>query len=154
MPLHIVLYQPEIPPNTGNVIRLAANTGSTLTLVAPLGFELVDSKLKRAGLDYREWADMRVCNSLDAALKPFNLKRVFAFTTKASQTYTDIEYLQGDVLLFGPETRGLPAHVRKRFNDRCVRIPMLSNSRSLNLANSVAVAVYEAWRQLGYDGFS
>ncbi|MCY4143502.1 MAG: tRNA (cytidine(34)-2'-O)-methyltransferase [Gammaproteobacteria bacterium] len=154
MPLHIVLYQPEIPPNTGNVIRLAANTGSTLTLVAPLGFELVDSKLKRAGLDYREWADMRVCNSLDAALKPFNLNRVFAFTTKAGQTYTDIEYQQGDVLLFGPETRGLPAHVREEFNERCVRIPMLSNSRSLNLANSVAVAVYEAWRQLGYDGFS
>ncbi len=154
MPVHIVLYQPEIPPNTGNVIRLAANTGSTLTLVAPLGFELADSKLKRAGLDYREWANIRVCDSLDAALKSSNLSRVFAFTTKASRVYSDVQYQEDDVLLFGPETRGLPAHVRDKFKDRCVRIPMLPNSRSLNLANSVAVAVYEAWRQLGYDGFS
>lgn len=154
MPLHIILYQPEIPPNTGNVIRLAANTGSTLTLVAPLGFELADAKLKRAGLDYREWADVKVCESLDAALKSANLSRVFAFTTKARRIYSDIDYQENDVLLFGPETRGLPSHVRERFKNRCVRIPMLPNSRSMNLSNSVAVAVYEAWRQIHYDGFS
>ena len=154
MTLHIVLFQPEIPPNTGNVIRLAANTGSTLTLVQPLGFDLADSKLRRAGLDYREWADLRVCDSLDEALRTFDKSRVFAFTTKGNRIHTDIEFQQDDVLLFGPETRGLPARVRSMFSTRCVRIPMLPDSRSMNLSNSVAVAVYEAWRQLGFDGFS
>ena len=152
--LHIVLYQPEIPPNTGNVIRLAANTGSSLTLVRPLGFELDDSKLRRAGLDYREWAEVSVAENLDEALIPFNLNRVFAFSTKGHASYNEVQFESNDVLLFGPETRGLPTDVRKRFKEKCLRIPMKTGSRSLNLSNAVAVVVYEAWRQLSFRGSS
>lgn len=152
--LNIVLYQPEIPPNTGNVIRLAANTGCALTLVEPLGFDLSHAKLKRAGLDYREWADVRVCSSLEEALREYDPKRVFAFSTKGGPTYSEVEYQSGDVFLFGPETRGLPSDIRNQLGDRCVRIPMLSQSRSLNLSNSVAIAVYEALRQLDFNGLN
>lgn len=152
--VNIVLYQPEIPPNTGNVIRLAANTGCSLTLVQPLGFDLSDAKLKRAGLDYREWANVRVCPSLEDAISNFNSSRVFAFSTKGGPLYSQMEYQMGDVFLFGPETRGLPLEIRKKFGSQCVRIPMLPRSRSLNLSNSVAIAVYEALRQQGFEGLS
>ena len=147
---HIILHEPEIPPNTGNVIRLAANTGSSLTLVKPLGFKLTDSKLKRAGLDYREWVDVRLCENLDMALEPLDPERTFAFSTKGTRTFSTARYQAGDALLFGAETRGLPREVRDRFGDRVVRIPMLPTSRSLNLGNSVAIAIYEAWRQLDF----
>lgn len=151
--LNIVLYQPEIPPNTGNTIRLAANTGASLTLVEPLGFEMDDRRLRRAGLDYDEWVNVRVCSTLSDALAPFDPKRVFAFSTKASRAFTDVTYQPYDVLMFGPETSGLPPSLRKRFESNLVRIPMLPHSRSMNMANSVAVALYEAWRQLGFaDG--
>lgn len=152
--LNIVLYQPEIPPNTGNVIRLAANTGCSLTLVEPLGFDLSHTKLKRAGLDYREWADVRVCSNLEEALGEFNSDRVFAFSTKGGPIYSEVEYQSGDVLVFGPETRGLPVEIRSQLGNRCVRIPMIPQSRSLNLSNAVSIAVYEALRQLGFDGLN
>ena len=151
--LNIVLYQPEIPPNTGNTIRLAANTGASLTLVEPLGFEMDDRRLRRAGLDYDEWVNVRVCSTLSEALAPFDPKRVFAFSTKASRSFTDVEYQAYDVLMFGPETRGLPASLRAQFETNLLRIPMLPQSRSMNMANSVAVALYEVWRQLDFaDG--
>ena len=151
--LNIVLYQPEIPPNTGNTIRLAANTGASLTLVEPLGFEMDDRRLRRAGLDYDEWVNVRVCSTLSEALAPFDADRVFAFSTKASRSFTDVGYQPYDVLLFGPETRGLPDTLRNRFANNLLRIPMLPNSRSMNMANSVAVALYEVWRQLDFaDG--
>ena len=151
--LNIVLYQPEIPPNTGNTIRLAANTGASLTLVEPLGFEMDDRRLRRAGLDYDEWVNVRVCSTLSEALVPFDPERVFAFSTKASRSFTDVVYQPYDVLMFGPETSGLPESLRQRFENNLLRIPMLSHSRSMNMANSVAVALYEAWRQLDFaDG--
>ncbi len=150
--LNIVLYQPEIPPNTGNAIRLAANTGASLTLVEPLGFKMDDNRLKRAGLDYDEWVDVRVCSTLADALAPFELDRVFAFSTKATRRYTDVEFQPYDVLMFGPETRGLPDTLREQFGTNLLRIPMLPHSRSMNLANSIAVALYEAWRQLDFNG--
>ena len=151
--LNIVLYQPEIPPNTGNTIRLAANTGASLTLVEPLGFEMDDRRLRRAGLDYDEWVNVRVCSTLSEALAPFDPERVFAFSTKASRSFTDVVYQPYDVLMFGPETSGLPESLRQRFENNLLRIPMLSHSRSMNMANSVAVALYEAWRQLDFaDG--
>ena len=150
--LNIILYQPEIPPNTGNTIRLAANTGATLTLVEPLGFEMDDRRLRRAGLDYDEWVNVRVCSTLADALEPFDQTRVFAFSTKAERPFTDVAYKPFDVLLFGPETRGLPDSLRDRFKRNLVRIPMLNQSRSMNLGNAVAVALYEAWRQLGFEG--
>lgn len=148
---HIVLYQPEIPPNTGNVIRLAANTGCILHLVRPLGFELDEPRLRRAGLDYREWADVRVHDDLEAALAVAS--RTFAFTRKASRRHVDAEFAAGDALLFGPETRGLPDDVLQRFApEQRLRLPMQPGNRSLNLSNAVAVAVYEAWRQNGFAG--
>ncbi len=148
----IVLYQPEIPPNTGNVIRLATNSGATLTLVRPLGFELNNSKLKRAGLDYREWADVQVCDSLEEAVANTPDSQVFAFTTKSKRLINQVQFQKEDVLLFGPETRGLPDEIRDRYRENCIKIPMQPESRSLNLSNSVAIALYEAWRQLGYEG--
>ena len=148
--LNIVLYQPEIPPNTGNTIRLAANTGASLTLVEPLGFEMDDRRLRRAGLDYDEWVNVRVCSTLSEALAPFDPDRVFAFSTKASRSFTDVRYQPYDVLMFGPETSGLPESLRQRFQKNLLRIPMLPHSRSMNMANSVAVALYEAWRQLDF----
>jgi tRNA (cytidine/uridine-2'-O-)-methyltransferase len=149
----IVLYQPEIPPNTGNVIRLSANTGCRLHLVKPLGFEITDKQLRRAGLDYHEYADLAVhenWSDLKAALAG---RRLFAFTTKGSGDFSRADFLPGDVFVFGPETRGLPAEVLAEFPpERRLRLPMLATQRSLNLSNAVAVAVYEAWRQNGFSG--
>ena len=150
--LNLILYQPEIPPNTGNTIRLAANTGASLTLVEPLGFEMDDRRLRRAGLDYDEWVNVRICSTLNEALAPFDEQRVFAFSTKGTRPFTDVDYQPFDALMFGPETKGLPNSIRARFGDNLLRIPMLANSRSMNMANSVSVALYEAWRQLGFSG--
>jgi tRNA (cytidine/uridine-2'-O-)-methyltransferase len=150
---HIVLYQPEIPPNTGNVMRLAANTGMTLHLIEPLGFTLEDRELRRAGLDYREWADVRTHANLDTFLTVVTPARLLAFTTRATHRYTDIAYRPGDALLFGRETAGLPAAVLAKIPDEHrLRLPLQPNNRSLNLSNAVAVAVYEAWRQHGFAG--
>ncbi|MGD8312460.1 MAG: tRNA (cytidine(34)-2'-O)-methyltransferase [Gammaproteobacteria bacterium] len=150
---HVVLYQPEIPPNTGNIIRLCANTGSVLHLVHPLGFSLDDRKLRRAGLDYRERAAVREHDSLDlfrTAVKP---RREWAVSTRGGRVYSRVRYRPGDAFVFGPETRGLPADVLAGFDTTTVlRLPMVAQSRSLNLANTVAVLVYEAWRQQGFSG--
>ena len=151
--LHVVLFQPEIPPNTGNVIRLCANTGASLHLIHPLGFELEDRKLRRAGLDYHEWTRLREHADLQTFEETVAPNRLFAFTTKGSRHYDQVKFRDGDALLFGPETRGLPDEVLERFDtERRLRLPMVAESRSLNLSNSVAVAVYEAWRQLGFPG--
>jgi tRNA (cytidine/uridine-2'-O-)-methyltransferase len=152
-PLHVALFEPEIPPNTGNVIRLCANTGAGLHLIEPLGFTLEDTKLRRAGLDYHEWAALRVHASFDACLAAVRPSRIFAFTTRAERRFTDVAFGRGDLLLFGPESRGLPSEVLERVPAaQRLRIPMRPGSRSLNLSNSVAVAVYEAWRQLDFAG--
>ena len=151
--LHVVLYQPEIPPNTGNIIRLCANTGFTLHLVGPLGFELDEPRLRRAGLDYHEWTKMREHASLDAFEAAHSPRRTFAFSTRGGRLYCDVSYREGDALLFGPETSGLPDTVLARCaRDHRLRIPMRPLSRSLNLSNAVAVACYEAWRQLSFAG--
>ncbi len=150
---HVVLYQPEIPPNTGNIIRLCANTGSPLHLIHPLGFELDERRLRRAGLDYREWAEVREYPSLQAFLEGVAPARLFACTTQGHRPHTAIEYRPGDALLFGPETRGLPARVLDALpSAHRLRIPMVPESRSLNLSNAVAVVLYEAWRQAGFAG--
>ncbi|MEJ2645131.1 MAG: tRNA (uridine(34)/cytosine(34)/5-carboxymethylaminomethyluridine(34)-2'-O)-methyltransferase TrmL [Gammaproteobacteria bacterium] len=150
---HVVLYQPEIPPNTGNIIRLCANTGSRLHLIHPLGFELDDSRLRRAGLDYREWAQIEQHPSLDAFSAAVNPPRLFAVSTRGRQCYAEVVYRAGDALLFGPETRGLPQAVLDGLPDeRVLRLPMVPGSRSLNLSNAVAVLVYEAWRQGDFAG--
>lgn len=149
--LHVILYQPEIPPNTGNVIRLCANTGAHLHLVEPLGFDLDDAKLRRAGLDYHEWARVQKHACLDDCLATLGEARVFAFSARATQRFDRVSYRPGDALLFGPETRGLPADVMARIPDaHRLTLPMRAGQRSLNLSNAVAVAVFEAWRQLGY----
>jgi tRNA (cytidine/uridine-2'-O-)-methyltransferase len=152
MPLcNIVLFEPEIPPNTGNVIRLAANTGCQLHIIEPTGFELDDKKLRRAGLDYGEWQDMRIYKNWDAFIEQTSPLRLFAISTKGKRYYHDIEFTENDYVVFGPETRGLPDQVlyHNRMTEQ-VRIPMTENSRSMNLSNSVAVIVYEAWRQQGF----
>jgi tRNA (cytidine/uridine-2'-O-)-methyltransferase len=148
---HVVLYQPEIPPNTGNIIRLCANTGSALHLIHPLGFELDDSRLRRAGLDYREFATVHEYASLEAFTRAQHPTAIWALSTRGSRSYTAVSYQPGDALLFGPETRGLPAEMLQAFGQHAVlRLPMVANSRSLNLSNTVAVVVYEAWRQQGF----
>jgi tRNA (cytidine/uridine-2'-O-)-methyltransferase len=150
---NIVLYEPEIPPNTGNVIRLCANTGCQLHLVEPLGFDLEDKRLRRAGLDYGEWAGVRVHSSWQDCESFLHGQRRFAFTTRGFAAHSHPAFQRGDVLLFGPETRGLPDALLDALpSEQRLRIPMLPHSRSLNLSNSVAVVVYEAWRQLGYAG--
>ena len=150
---HVVLYQPEIPPNTGNIIRLCANSGCRLHLVLPLGFELDDRRLRRAGLDYREYADVRIHADLDACLGALGDARLFALSTRGSRSYADVEYAAGDAFLFGPETRGLPQAVLDSLPvERRLRLPMQGGSRSLNLANAAAILVYEAWRQQGFAG--
>jgi tRNA (cytidine/uridine-2'-O-)-methyltransferase len=150
---HVILFQPEIPPNTGNVIRLCANTGAQLHLIRPLGFDLDDKQLKRAGLDYHEYATLKVHDSLADCLLTLPGARVFAFTTKGSRPYHEVGFQRGDAFLFGPESRGLPEDVRASLPpEQRLRLPMLPDNRSLNLSNSVAVAVYEAWRQCGFDG--
>lgn len=149
----VILYQPEIPPNTGNIIRLCANTGCQLHLIKPLGFTLEDKQLIRAGLDYHEFANLRVHDSLADCLASLNTDRVFAFTTKGSTPFHQIAYQPGDAFVFGPESRGLPAEVLEQFDGRHrLRLPMLPDNRSLNLSNTVAVTVFEAWRQCGFEG--
>ena len=151
--LEVVLYQPEIPPNTGNVIRLCANTGCRLHLVEPLGFALDDARLRRAGLDYHEYASVQVHASLQAFSDAVAPRRLFAFSTRAGTRFDAPAYRNGDALLFGPETRGLPADLLAGLPpDRQLRLPLVPGNRSLNLSNAVAVAVFEAWRQLGYAG--
>lgn len=149
----IAFHTPRIPPNTGNAIRTAAATGCELHLIEPLGFDLSDTKLRRAGLDYHDLASVTVHASLDAAFESWSGASVFAFTATAVRLYTDVEYTEGDVLLFGPEPTGLPADVLTdpRLTDS-LRIPMLQGRRSLNLSNAAAIAVYEAWRQRGFGG--
>lgn len=147
----VILFEPEIPPNTGNIIRLCANTGCELHLIQPLGFSLDEKRLRRAGLDYGEFATVNTWPSLDACLNSMAQPRVFALSSKVATPYTEAAFAPGDVLLFGPETRGLPVDVLQRWPDtQRLTIPMQPNSRSLNLSNSVAVVVYEAWRQLGF----
>jgi len=162
--LHIVLHEPEIPPNTGNVIRLCANTGAALHLVEPLGFDLDDRQLKRAGLDYHEYAAMQVHASLDAALEAIRAAergvhsvdtgtRVFVLSTRNAVRYDTPTYRDGDVFVFGSETRGLPSSVIDAVpNEQRLRLPMRPGNRSLNLSNAVAVVAFEAWRQLGFAG--
>jgi tRNA (cytidine/uridine-2'-O-)-methyltransferase len=149
----LVFYRPEIPPNTGSAIRLAANTGCELHLIEPLGFSLDEQRVRRAGLDYHELARLHLHASLQAALDGFGSAAVYAFSSAATRSYTSVSYQPGDVLLFGPESVGLPADVAHdpRVTDR-LRLPMAPGSRSLNLANAAAVAVYEAWRQNGFAG--
>lgn len=148
---HVVLFQPEIPPNTGNIIRLCANSGCQLHLIEPLGFELDDKRLRRAGLDYHEYAILKRHHSLTDCITHIGSDRILAFTTKGSRNFAEHAFQAGDVLLFGPESRGLPAEVLEQIPaDRRLRLPMRPGSRSLNLSNTVAVAVYEGWRQLGF----
>ncbi|TCW32861.1 tRNA (uridine(34)/cytosine(34)/5-carboxymethylaminomethyluridine(34)-2'-O)-methyltransferase TrmL [Gulbenkiania mobilis] len=151
----VVLFQPEIPPNTGNVIRLCANTGCELHLVKPLGFPLDDAKLRRAGLDYHEYAPLVVHEDWEACLQALAGRRIFAATTKGSVRHDRIGFRPGDVFLFGPESRGLPDAVLESLpTGQRVRLPMRPHSRSMNLSNAVAVTVFEAWRQNGFDGGS
>ncbi|MPS49928.1 tRNA (uridine(34)/cytosine(34)/5-carboxymethylaminomethyluridine(34)-2'-O)-methyltransferase TrmL [Methylobacillus sp.] len=149
----IVLYQPEIPPNTGNIIRLCANSNTRLHLVKPLGFELEDKQLKRAGLDYHEYASLVVHEDWEACKQALAGRRTFALTTKGSTRHSDIRFLPGDVFVFGPETRGLPEEIRAEFSpEHRIRLPMMPQSRSLNLSNSAAILLYEAWRQHDFAG--
>jgi tRNA (cytidine/uridine-2'-O-)-methyltransferase len=153
--LKVVLYQPEIPPNTGNIIRLCANSGCSLHLIEPLGFTLEDKRLRRAGLDYREFARVRRYPDLDSFRAQHGATRLFALTTRGSLGYHDVSYRAGDGLLFGPETRGLPEDVLQSLGSaRCLRIPMAAQSRSLNLSNAAALVVYEGLRQLGFPALS
>ena len=151
--LSVILYEPEIPPNTGNIIRLCANMGANLHLIEPLGFELEDKKLRRAGLDYAEFASVSVWKNLHECLQENTFNNVYACSTKGTKQHSEGCYQSGDAFLFGPETRGLPAEYLASLDaEKIIRIPMLADSRSMNLSNSVAVIAYEAWRQLGYEG--
>lgn len=151
--LHIVLFEPEIPPNTGNIIRLCANTGFSLHLIAPLGFDWDDKRLRRAGLDYHEFARIKHHANFDAFMQTETPPRLFALTTKGTPAHSAVQYHTGDYLLFGPETRGLPATILNSLPaEQKIRIPMLPQSRSMNLSNAVSVVVYEAWRQLDFTG--
>ena len=152
---HLILYEPEIPPNTGNVIRLCANTGVSLHLIEPLGFDLEEKKLRRAGLDYREFASVQTHASLDACRQALGQPRVFALSTRGTTRYDEPDYAPGDTFLLGPETRGLPQAVLDALPaGQVLRLPMRPDNRSLNLSNTAAVIVYEAWRQLGFEGGS
>lgn len=151
--IHVILYQPEIPPNTGNVIRLCANTGARLHLIEPLGFDMDDRQLRRAGLDYHEYAQVQVHPDLATALARIAPRRLFALSTRGSLRYDSPAFADGDAFLFGPETRGLPEDVLETVPaGQRLRLPMRPDNRSLNLSNSVAVVIYEAWRQLGFQG--
>jgi tRNA (cytidine/uridine-2'-O-)-methyltransferase len=148
---HIALFEPEIPPNTGNIIRLCANTGAALHLIEPLGFKLEDKQLKRAGLDYHEYANLNIHKNWADFTAAMAGKRMFAITTKGSQNYAKVAFQKDDVFVFGPETRGLPEDIRNTFAPNLrLRLPMLPDSRSLNLSNSAAVLLYEAWRQVEF----
>ena len=147
----MILFQPEIPPNTGNIIRLCANAGCSLHLIEPLGFELDDKRLRRAGLDYHEYAPLKRHADLDSCLASLGQPRLFAFTTKGSQPFHQVRFERGDAFLFGPESRGLPPEIRDALpNEQRLRLPMRPDSRSLNLSNTVAVADNDAWRQLDF----
>ncbi len=149
--LNIVLLEPEIPPNTGNIIRLAANTGGRLHLIEPMGFKLEDKLLRRAGLDYHEWAKVCCYPSFQNFIKLCKFNNLYGFSTKAKLSYTEAKFAPGDALLFGPESRGLPEKILDSLDsDKKLRIPMVEGSRSLNLSNTVAIAVYEAWRQQAF----
>ena len=151
--LHVILYQPEIPPNTGNIMRLCANAGAALELVGPLGFDLSEKRLRRAGLDYRDFVSVREHASLADAIQVVSPRRLFALTTRATRSVFDVAFAAGDAVVFGPETRGLPDQVLASVAPRRrLRIPMRPDNRSLNLSNAVAVVVYEAWRQQGFAG--
>lgn len=151
----VILYEPEIPPNTGNVIRLCANTGARLHLIRPLGFTLEDAQLRRAGLDYHEYATLRVHDTLDDALAAISPARLFALSTRNATRYDQVAFAPGDAFLFGPETRGLPETVLTTIpDDQRLRLPMRPDNRSLNLSNAVAVVVFEAWRQQSFAGAS
>ena len=151
--LNIVLYQPEIPPNTGNIIRLCANTGFHLHLIKPLGFTWEDKKLRRAGLDYSEWAKVQLHSNLQDFIKEIKPGKIFACSTKGQNNYSNPRYQPNDALLFGPETRGLPAEILNSIpQEQILRLPMQEHSRSLNLSNCVAIFVYEAWKQLEFEG--
>ena len=150
--LHVVLYQPEIPPNTGNVIRLCANTGAALHLIRPLGFELDHARLRLAGLDYHEFTRVVVHDDLAGFIGQAAPRRLFALSTRGTVRYDTVDYADGDAFLFGPETRGLPQDVLDAIEPaRRLRLPMQPGNRSVNLSNTVAIVVYEAWRQLGFD---
>jgi tRNA (cytidine/uridine-2'-O-)-methyltransferase len=149
----LILFEPEIPPNTGNIIRVCANTGTTLHLVHPLGFEIDDKRLRRAGLDYHEFAEIKQHDTLDACLEWLRGRRIFAVSTRGTRMMHEVEYRPDDVFLFGPETRGLPQAVLDDLPpEQVLRIPMRPDNRSLNLSNAVAVLLYEAWRQQGFAG--
>jgi tRNA (cytidine/uridine-2'-O-)-methyltransferase len=149
--LDVILYQPEIPSNTGNIIRLCANTGAALHLVKPLGFSMEDRLLRRAGLDYHEYASLTVYESWRECLDRFKNRRLFAVSTKGRQRYDRVTYAEGDAFVFGPESRGLPTDVLESVpEERRIRLPMVEGSRSLNLSNTVAVVVYETWRRLEF----
>lgn len=149
----IVLHQPEIPANTGNIIRLSANTGAELHLIEPLGYQLDDARLRRAGLDYRDRAALHIHPSWEAFLSTVKPPRVFACSTRGRRPYSDVLFQPGDTLLFGSETQGLPAEIRQTIAPEYIlRIPMVPNNRSLNLSNSVALVLFEAWRQNGFTG--
>jgi tRNA (cytidine/uridine-2'-O-)-methyltransferase len=149
----VILYEPEIPPNTGNIIRLCANAGAQLHLVEPLGFDLEEKKLRRAGLDYREFVNVQTHASLEDCLDSLGQPRVFALSTRNARRYDEATFAEGDVFLFGPETRGLPQDVLDALPEgQRLRLPMKKGNRSLNLSNAAAVVVYEAWRQLGFAG--
>lgn len=151
--LNIVLYQPEIPPNTGNIIRLCANTGAALHLIRPIAFELDDKRLRRAGLDYGEWRDMQVHDSWQDFLDSCQPQTLYAVSTKGQGWYTEAQFNSGDYLVFGPETRGLPDDILQSLPAKDIlRIPMQADSRSMNLSNAASVMVYEAWRQQGFPG--
>lgn len=154
---HVVLVEPEIPPNTGNIIRLCANTGAQLHLIEPLGFPLDDAKMRRAGLDYHEYTKMKVHSNWDAflAAESSDCTRMFALTTHGSTPFGSVAFRPGDMFVFGSETRGLPPSLRESFPpSQRIRLPMQPDNRSLNLSNAVAIVVYEAWRQNGYAGGS
>jgi tRNA (cytidine/uridine-2'-O-)-methyltransferase len=150
---NIVLYQPEIPPNTGNIIRLCSNMGAQLHLIKPYGFDIEDKKLRRAGLDYREWVDVRQHASYEEFLAKEAPARLFACSTRGKGYFADVAYEKGDYLMFGPETKGLPQPLLDELGlQNVIKIPMLPKNRSLNLSNAVAIIAYEAWRQLDYAG--
>ncbi len=150
---HIVLFEPEIPPNTGNIIRLCANTGCQLHLIEPLGFELDDKRLRRAGLDYAEWKDVKTHANWQAFIEGKGSGTIWGLSTKGTRHYHEAPFEDGDYLLFGPETRGLPVDIRESLgSEHVIRIPMRENSRSMNLSNAASVIVYDAWRRQGFDG--
>ena len=149
----VVLFQPEIPPNTGNITRLCANTGSRLHLIEPIGFHMDSRTLRRAGLDYREFAEVSRYRSWDHWVELHPAKRTVAFTTKGSHMYDRFRFRPGDALIFGPESRGLPEEILAQFDEsHRLRLPMVTQQRSLNLSNTAAIAIYEAWRQIGFQG--